>query len=102
MGAVFRVPFIKTSEWLSNVGAFRNSGAEVVALTPDSSAIPLRDYVSNLPPDRRVVLLLGAEGPGLSQAAMSSASASVRIPITERVDSLNVVVAAGIALAALS
>jgi len=38
----------------------------------------------------------------LSPRAISAATATARIPIVQEVDSLNVVVAAGIALAALS
>jgi tRNA G18 (ribose-2'-O)-methylase SpoU len=49
-----------------------------------------------------VALLLGAEGPGLSGAAMGAADVRVRIPISAAVDSLNVVVAAGIGLASLA
>jgi tRNA G18 (ribose-2'-O)-methylase SpoU len=47
-------------------------------------------------------LLLGAEGPGLSAAALQAADLRVRIPIDPAVDSLNVTVAAAIALAALT
>jgi tRNA G18 (ribose-2'-O)-methylase SpoU len=45
--------------------------------------------------------MLGAEGPGLSADAINAATVTVRIPIVEHVDSLNVVVAAGIILAAI-
>jgi len=45
--------------------------------------------------------MFGAEGPGLTAEALGAADVRVRIPIAEAVDSLNVVVAAGIALAAL-
>jgi tRNA G18 (ribose-2'-O)-methylase SpoU len=48
-----------------------------------------------------VILLLGAEGSGLSADSLREADAQVRIPIAAGVDSLNVTVAAGIALAAL-
>jgi tRNA G18 (ribose-2'-O)-methylase SpoU len=46
--------------------------------------------------------MLGAEGSGLSAEAINVATARVRIPIAQEVDSLNIVVAAGIALAAFS
>jgi tRNA G18 (ribose-2'-O)-methylase SpoU len=42
--------------------------------------------------------MLGAEGPGLSAGALEAADRRVRIAIDPRADSLNVVVAAGIAL----
>jgi tRNA G18 (ribose-2'-O)-methylase SpoU len=46
--------------------------------------------------------LLGSEGPGLSDAALRACTHRVRIPMSPGVDSLNVVVAAGIALHALN
>ncbi len=100
MGAVFRVPFAQAETWLDTLARIRDAGADVVALTPNPSATSLRDYTSGRSPDRRMVLMLGAEGPGLSLKALSAATATVRIPIAHDVDSLNVVVAAGIALTA--
>jgi tRNA G18 (ribose-2'-O)-methylase SpoU len=102
MGAVLRVPFAELDDWVADLRGLRDGGAEVVALTPDLSATPLADYTARFARERRLVLMLGAEGPGLSPAAFASASATVRIPIAADVDSLNVVVAAGIALAALA
>jgi len=102
MGAAFRVPFAQTKKWLEMLTAMRAAGADVVALTPHASATNLSDYIANRSPDRPVVLVLGTEGPGLSPEAIAAATASVRIPIARQVDSLNVVVAAGIALAAVA
>jgi tRNA G18 (ribose-2'-O)-methylase SpoU len=102
MGAAFRVPFAQTAKWLEMLTAMRAAGADVVALTPAVSATNLSDYIANRSPDRPVVLVLGTEGPGLSPEAIAAATACVRIPIAREVDSLNVVVAAGIALAAVA
>jgi tRNA G18 (ribose-2'-O)-methylase SpoU len=41
--------------------------------------------------------MVGAEGPGLTSAAMSAADVRARIPLAEGVDSLNVATAAAIA-----
>ena len=49
----------------------------------------------------RVALLVGTEGAGLSEEAESIADVRVRIPIRDAVDSLNLAVATGIALAGL-
>ncbi len=46
--------------------------------------------------------MVGAEGAGLSQAAMDGADVLVRIPTAATVDSLNVSVAAGIVLSHLA
>ena len=74
------------------------AGVETWALTPDPSAEPI--WSLDVPP--RVGLLLGAEGPGLSPAALARADRRVRIPIAGGVDSLNVGHAAAVAFAALS
>jgi tRNA G18 (ribose-2'-O)-methylase SpoU len=101
MGAAFTVPFAHTDEWLDTLAGIRAAGADLVALTPDVSARDLSDYVGDRPPDQRSILMLGAEGPGLSPEALRAATDTVRIRISPAVDSLNVVVAAGIAVAAV-
>ena len=52
--------------------------------------------------NRLKVILVGAEGTGLSEATIAESDVRVRIPIDPRADSLNVVVAASIALSAVS
>jgi tRNA G18 (ribose-2'-O)-methylase SpoU len=47
-------------------------------------------------------VLVGAEGPGLSAAALARASERVRIPMAPGVDSLNVAVAAAVAFSRLA
>jgi len=101
MGAVFRVLFATPERWLEAVTAITVGGADAVALTPQALATTLADYVNDRSTDQRVMLMVGAEGAGLSPEALSAATVNVRIPIVEEVDSLNVVVAAGIALAAI-
>ncbi|MCW2585838.1 MAG: rRNA methyltransferase, partial [Frankiales bacterium] len=44
----------------------------------------------------RVALLLGAEGPGLTAAAMAASDLRVRIPMAGDVDSLNIAAAAAV------
>ena len=63
-----------------------------------SASLALRDVVV---PDRWAVLL-GAEGPGLSAAALARADHRVAIPMASGVDSLNVATAAAVAFARLS
>ena len=42
--------------------------------------------------------LIGSEGRGLSQAALAACDQTVRIPMSERCESLNAAVAAAVAL----
>ena len=48
-------------------------------------------------PDDKVALLFGAEGPGLTDEAMTASDERVRIPMAAGVDSLNVGAAAAVA-----
>jgi tRNA G18 (ribose-2'-O)-methylase SpoU len=64
-----------------------------VALTP-SANVRLDELTLG---ELKTALLLGAEGPGLSAAALEAASHHARIDMTTNVDSLNVASAAAIA-----
>jgi tRNA G18 (ribose-2'-O)-methylase SpoU len=102
MGSALRVPYTRIVPWPGALATLIDDGFQIVALTPSPDATPLARYANTVAPDARLILMLGAEGEGLSPAAFDMAGARVRIPIADDVDSLNVVVAAGIALAALS
>ena len=77
---------------------FRERGFRVVALTPSAGAQTLSEFAATVASDERVMVMVGAEGPGLDAGTTRVADIRVRIPIDSAVDSLNVVVAAGIAL----
>jgi tRNA G18 (ribose-2'-O)-methylase SpoU len=99
MGHVLRVPFqVLTGPWPDSLGALRRHGFALLAMTPAPAAVPLRSI--SAPP--RWAVLLGAEGPGLSEAAIAAADRPVRIPMAPGVDSLNVATAAAVAFSALS
>ena len=97
MGHVLRTPFARAGagDWPSRtLAALRDAGFEVLALTPAADAVDLRDVA----PRPRQVLLVGAEGPGLTEPALAAADRRVRISTAPGVDSLNVATAAAIAL----
>ncbi|KOV89851.1 rRNA methyltransferase [Nocardia sp. NRRL S-836] len=98
MGHVLRVPFATTEEWPTALDMLRNKGFTVAALTPRPSALHLAD--ANLR-GRRVAVLLGSEGPGLTDEAIAAADLAVRIPMSSGVDSLNVATAGAVAFYAL-
>ena len=60
----------------------------------DAAGAPL----DTLPPPRRLALVVGNEGAGLSPRARAEVDALVSLPIGHMVESLNVSVAAGIFL----
>ncbi len=100
-GAALVVPHADATPWPDVLRALVDDGVTVWALTPASDATPLDVAVSRGVP-QRLALLVGAEGPGLTDLSLAQASERIRIPIAPEADSLNVTVAAGIALAAVA
>ena len=99
MGHVLRVPFRSLAgPWPESLDAVRRRGFRLLAMTPDPAAVDLR----TVPVPDRWALLLGAEGPGLTEAAVANADQLVRIPMARGVDSLNVATAAAVAFALLA
>jgi tRNA G18 (ribose-2'-O)-methylase SpoU len=96
MGASIRLPFAQVEQWPSALGRLREAGYRVLAFTPSTDAEHLDTVAPR--PSEKVALLFGSEGDGLSAAAMEAGHQRVRIPVDPRSDSLNVAVAAGIAL----
>jgi tRNA G18 (ribose-2'-O)-methylase SpoU len=101
MGAVLRLPSTRVDPWLPGLATLHDMGFTVAALTPGGE-LTIDELAARLPPDARLAFLAGAEGHGLSTAALAAADATVRIPVDARSDSLNVVVAVSIALQRLS
>lgn len=102
MGLALSVPFARAAAWPGALHDIRAAGFEVWALTLGSGTTPLPAAVAEaIAQHRRVALILGSEGPGLTPLAQSAADRLVTIPMSKAdaaVDSLNVAVAAGIAL----
>jgi tRNA G18 (ribose-2'-O)-methylase SpoU len=94
MGATLSVPFVLAPQWPGAIRDLRADGFTVVALTPDRAIAPLEEIF----PHSKLALLVGSEGSGLSEAAMTAATLRIRIPTTTDVDSLNVTTAASIAM----
>jgi tRNA G18 (ribose-2'-O)-methylase SpoU len=96
MGGTLCVPFARAAEWPEMLGSLAELGYEIVALDPAEGGAPIEtlDPAAQGP----TALLLGTEGSGLSDRALASSHRRVRIGMEPGVDSLNVSVAAGIAL----
>jgi tRNA(Leu) C34 or U34 (ribose-2'-O)-methylase TrmL len=99
MGEMMYLPIGRAAQWPDALDELRAHGFTIAALTPAADAVALNDFASRGP--ERVALLLGAEGPGLSRAALAASDVRLRIPIRSSVDSLNVGHAAAVAFAAL-
>lgn len=99
MGHVLGVPWTRLDPWPDALEVVRRAGFSLAALTPAADALPLPGWSPD--PDDRVAVLLGAEGPGLSPAALAGADVRLTIPMRQAADSLNVGSAAAIAFYAL-
>lgn len=95
MGEVFAVPYARLQPWPDGLAEVRATGFSVLAMTPAPDAVPIQ----RLEPARRArsALLLGAEGTGLTRAAMVASDVRVVIPMRRGVDSLNVAAATAVA-----
>jgi len=101
MGHVLRVPFAEVGleQWPSVIGMLAREGFSVIGLSTGLRSLKLE----TLAPERtrRPALVLGTEGDGLTEAALAEidrCGVRARIAMRAGVDSLNVNVAAAIAL----
>jgi tRNA G18 (ribose-2'-O)-methylase SpoU len=97
MAAALTVPFAPMDPWPSSLCALRADGTTIVGLTPSPDAVPLGDVASSVR-GRRVAIVVGHEGEGLTSGALAACDHRARIPMAPGSDSLNVAVAAAIAL----
>lgn len=98
MGEVLTLPVARAATWPAALMQLRDRGVTVAAMTPAAGSVDIHDWQR---PDGPLAILLGAEGPGLSAAALEAADVRLRIPIAADVDSLNVGHAAAVAFALL-
>jgi tRNA G18 (ribose-2'-O)-methylase SpoU len=99
MGTVLQVPWTRLPEWPEAAATIKSAGFHLAALSLAPGALALDEFAADPPP--KIALLLGAEGDGLSVAAVSLADTVVTIPMQHGVDSLNVAAASAVALYAL-
>ena len=92
VGAVFATPWAR-APWPEGLDRVERSGHRLVALHPGGDT-----SIAEWNPPERVALMVGAEGPGLSAAALERADEAVCIPMSGGLDSLNVATAAAIAI----
>jgi tRNA G18 (ribose-2'-O)-methylase SpoU len=94
MGAVFEQPVVQVDNLVATLTALRARGVCCLAAHPRPgakklSAVDLRGDCC---------LVFGAEGPGLTSAALSACDDAVEIPMPSHMNSLNVAVATGVFL----
>ena len=96
MGEILFLPIVNmnVSEAMSVI---RRKSGTVIALTSNSQATSIYDFVDTKPGP--LALIFGSEGNGLPSETLSAADHQIRIPIADDVDSLNVGHAAAVAFA---
>lgn len=97
MGAVFTLPWARMDDWAEAVPMLRTAGFHTVALALRPDARDIASVAAGLTGDRKLAILLGTEGAGLSERWISQADTAAVIPMRAGVDSLNVAAAAAVA-----
>lgn len=99
MGTVFQVPWTRIGEvrdWAADgVPLLHDLGFTTAALALSDDALPLSD--ARLQSCEKLALVLGTEGDGLSASTIARCDYTVKIPMEEGVDSLNVAAASAVA-----
>lgn len=91
MSGIYRLPILCVDDIISCIGELKNRGFACLCATLDADCRYDRcDYPKNL------ALLVGNEGNGLSNGAVSASDLTISIPMTDSMESLNVAVAAAI------
>ncbi|MBV7295546.1 RNA methyltransferase [Corynebacterium sp. TAE3-ERU12] len=97
MGHVLRVPYAHlpgtTTTWQRSLAGLQDQGFRVVAMTP-AGAVPLWEALADAD---RVAIVVGAEGPGMTEHAMRACDVRAAIPMAPGTDSLNVATSAAMA-----
>ena len=96
-GAAARVPVARCTNLSRQLTAYKKAGLFVVGLDAGAD-VSIQEVDASLP----MVLVIGAEGAGLSRLVRDTCDQIAGIPISASTESLNASVAAGIALYALA
>ncbi|MGN0452705.1 MAG: TrmH family RNA methyltransferase [Ruminococcus sp.] len=90
MGALFRVPFEIVRSAPEFIKNFRHTGKAYAAVVRDAKALSDISFSGN------VLIAIGNEGNGLTEATVSACSERVTIPMNGNAESLNAAIAGGI------
>ena len=96
MGTVFQVPWARLSDWpAGGLAKLSAHGFRTCAMALTDASIPID--APSLAAERRLAIVLGAEGDGLAADTIARCDYTVRIPMAHGVDSLNVAAASAVA-----
>lgn len=92
MGTIFGMPYLPCPDLAAALGTLRGAGVRCLAAHPHTDELP----AEQAPLAGDCCVVLGAEGEGLRPAVRAACDASVVIPMSAGVDSLNVASAAAV------
>lgn len=91
MGSLFRVPILRTDDLAGELAKRREQGAAILI-----SHLHGEDFYAREPLPEQLVLVIGSEGRGVSDAVAATATHRFKLPMVGGAESLNASVAAGI------
>jgi tRNA G18 (ribose-2'-O)-methylase SpoU len=98
MGAVLSLPWARLDDWADAIPMIRAAGFTVAALSLAPGAADLAAFAAEVRTrPRKLAILLGTEGHGLSARWTEAADLALVIPMAAGIDSLNVAAAAAVA-----
>jgi tRNA G18 (ribose-2'-O)-methylase SpoU len=97
MGAALLLPFARVDEWPGVLATLGAMGFSLIALTPRAEAETIHQIAADVR-GKKVALVLGHEGHGLSADAIAACDHRARIPMAPGMDSLNVATAGAVAM----
>lgn len=98
LGAEEVVPWVRFSDTQEAVDILLQKGYQVWALEQAEGSVPLQDLHQHLIPDKPFGLVVGNEVDGVQQSVMDRCHGAIEIPQFGTKHSLNVSVAAGMAI----
>jgi tRNA G18 (ribose-2'-O)-methylase SpoU len=103
MGAVLSLPWARLDDWAGTIPMLQEAGFTVAALSLAPGAVDVGAFAAGLRTrPRKLAILLGTEGHGLSARWTESADVALVIPMAAGIDSLNVAAAAAVACYSLA
>ena len=96
LGAEHTVPYSRSAQLSSALKKLKADGYTIIALEKNNHSTPLFSYTSK--PTEKLVVVMGNEVRGISTQSLKHCDHILHIPMRGKKESLNVGVAAGIAL----
>ncbi len=92
-GGVFKIPLIRVKHLKDAIFLLQAYGIKVLAASEKANRLI---YDTDLKPD--VALLMGSEGKGINKSLLNISDEKIKLPMSDKIDSLNVSVACGVIL----